>query len=316
MISSFKFMIFDFKHIVVLCLLSFSAAVFSPAKAQEINCTVTVNSDQIEGSNKQVYETLKAAIEEYMNQNRWTNMTYAEQEKIECSMLIVVKSVNGNSYNCEMTLQSRRPVYGTTYTTPILNFKDNAFNFTYQEFDRIEWQQNQFTTNLTAMLAYYCYLIIGHDQDSFQRLGGTPYFEICEQIVSACQSATMDNIEQKGWLAFDSNRNRYALINNLLDEAFKKYRNFYYEYHRLGLDEMSGNVANGRARIAEGLPVLKEAYRARPATYVINTFLDAKADELVDIFKKGTDKEKKTVYDLLTDIDPTRQATYDRMNEN
>ena len=316
MISSFKFMIFDFKHIVVLCLLSFSAAVFSPAKAQEINCTVTVNSDQIEGSNKQVYETLKAAIEEYMNQNRWTNMTYAEQEKIECSMLIVVKSVNGNSYNCEMTLQSRRPVYGTIYTTPILNFKDNAFNFTYQEFDRIEWQQNQFTTNLTAMLAYYCYLIIGHDQDSFQRLGGTPYFEICEQIVNACQSATMDNIEQKGWLAFDSNRNRYALINNLLDEAFKKYRNFYYEYHRLGLDEMIGNVANGRARIAEGLPVLKEAYRARPATYVINTFMDAKADELVDIFKKGTDKEKKTVYDLLTDIDPTRQATYDRMNEN
>ena len=301
------------KYIVVLCLLSLFLV---PVQAQEINCTVTVNSDQIEGSNKQVYETLKAAIEEYMNQNRWTNMTYAEQEKIECSMLIVVKSVNGNSYNCEMTLQSRRPVYGTTYTTPILNFKDNAFNFTYQEFDRIEWQQNQFTTNLTAMLAYYCYLIIGHDQDSFQRLGGTPYFEICEQIVNACQSATMDNIEQKGWLAFDSNRNRYALINNLLDEAFKKYRNFYYEYHRLGLDEMSGNVANGRARIAEGLPVLKEAYRARPATYVINTFLDAKADELVDIFKKGTDKEKKTVYDLLTDIDPTRQATYDRMNEN
>ena len=283
--------------------------------AQELNCTVTINSDMIDGSNKQVYETLKTAIEEYISQNRWTNMTYAEQEKIECSMLIVVKAVNDNTYTCEMTLQSRRPVYGTTYTTPLLNFKDNAFNFTYQEFDRIEWQQNQFTTNLTAMLAYYCYLIIGHDQDSFQRLGGTPYFEICEQIVSACQSASMDNLEQKGWLAFDSNRNRYALISNLLDESFKKYRNFYYEYHRLGLDEMSGNVANGRARIAEGLPVLKEAYRARPATYVINTFLDAKAEELVDIFKKGTDKEKKTVYDLLTDIDPTRQATYDRMNE-
>ena len=305
-------MIFDFKHIVVLCLFSLFLV---PMHAQEINCTVTINSDQIEGSNKQVYETLKSAIEEYMNQNRWTNMTYAEQEKIECSMLIVVKAVNGDMYNCEMTLQSRRPVYGTTYTTPLLNFKDNAFNFTYQEFDRIEWQQNQFTTNLTAMLAYYCYLIIGHDQDSFQRLGGTPFFEVCEQIVNACQSASMDNIEQKGWLAFDSNRNRYALINNLLDEAFKKYRNFYYEYHRLGLDEMSGNVTNGRARIAEGIPVLKEAYRARPATYVINTFLDAKAEELVDIFKKGTDKEKKTVYDLLIDIDPTRQATYDRMNE-
>ena len=304
-------MIFDLRYIV----LGLFSMWFVSAGAQELNCTVTINSDQIEGSDKQVYETLKQGIEEYMNQNRWTNMTFAETEKIECSMLIVVKQVLGNSYSCEMTLQSRRPVYGTTYTTPLLNFKDNAFNFTYQEFDRIEWQQNQFTTNLTAMLAYYCYLIIGHDLDSYQRLGGTPCFRMCEEIVNACQSASMEGSEQKGWLAFDSNRNRYALINNLQDEAFKKYRNFYYEYHRLGLDEMSGNVTNGRARIAAGLPVLKEAYRARPATYVINTFLDAKADELVDIFRKGTDKEKKEVYDLLIDIDPTRQNTYDRMNE-
>lgn len=283
--------------------------------AQELNCTVTINSDQIEGSNKQVYETLKKAIEEYMSQNRWTNMTYAEKEKIECSMLIVVKEAADNMYKCEMTLQSRRPVFGTTYTTPLLNFVDRNFNFTYQEFDRIEYQQNTFTTNLTAMLAYYCYLIIGHDQDSFQRMGGTPFFQQCEEIVNACQSARMENAEQKGWLAFDSNRNRYALINNLLDEAFKKYRNYYYEYHRLGLDEMSGNVTNGRARIAEGLPVLKEVYRARPATYVISTFLDAKADELADLFCKGTDKEKKAVYDLLMDIDPTRQNTYDRINQ-
>ena len=306
-------MISKFRYIAIFLV---SLIGIASLRAQEINCTVTINSDQIEGSNKQVFGTLKTAIEEYMNQNRWTNMTFAEQEKIECSMMLVVKAVADNMYSCEMTLQSRRPVYGTTYTTPLLNFVDRNFNFTYQEFDRIEYQQNQFTTNLTAMLAYYCYLIIGHDMDSYQRLGGTPFFEQCENIVNACQSASMDNSEQKGWLAFDSNRNRYALINNLLDEAFKKYRNYYYEYHRLGLDEMSGNVANGRARIAEGISVLKEAYRARPATYVINTFLDAKADELVDIFKKGTDKEKKEVYDLLVDIDPTRQSTYDRMNEN
>ena len=282
--------------------------------AQELNCTVTINSEQIEGSNKQIFNTLKTSIEEYMSQNRWTNMSYAEHEKIECSMLIVVQKMEDNLFTCEMTLQSRRPVYGTTYTTPLLNFKDNSFTFTYQEYDRIEWQQNQFTTNLTAMLAYYCYLIIAHDQDSFQRLGGTPYFQQCEEIVNMCQSASMDNSEQRGWLACESNKNRYALINNLLDEAFKKYRNYYYEYHRLGLDEMSGNVTNGRARIAEGMPVLKEAFRARPATYVINTFLDAKADELVDIFSKGTDKEKKAVYELLMDIDPTRQNTYERIN--
>ena len=287
----------------------------APIEAQEIRCSVTVNSDMIEGSSKQVFETLRTSIEEYMNQNRWTNMTYAEQEKIDCSMLIVVKALADNLWTCEMTLQSRRPVYGTTYTTPLLNFKDNNFNFFYQEYDRLDYQQSTFTTNLTAMLAYYCYLIIGHDQDSFQRMGGTPFFKQCEQIVTVCQSASMEALEQKGWVAFDSNRNRYALINNLQDEAFKKYRNYYYEYHRLGLDEMSANVTNGRARIAEGISVLKEAYRARPATYVINTFLDAKADELVDIFKKGTDTEKKTVYEVLTDIDPTRISTYDRINE-
>lgn len=294
----------------------FVAHVCVNAYAQELNCTVSINSDLIEGSNKQVYTTLQTAIEEYMNQNRWTNMTFAEHEKIECSMMIIVKEAADNLYTCEMTLQSRRPVYGSTYTTPLLNLNDASFNFTYQEFDRIEYQQNQFTTNLTAMLAYYCYLIIGHDMDSYQRLGGTPYFHACEEIVNACQSASMDNIEQKGWLAFDSNKNRYALINNLLDEAFSKYRNYYYDYHRLGLDEMSANVTNGRARIAEGLPVLKEAYRARPATYVINTFLDAKAEELVDIFRKGTDKEKTDVYNLLMDIDPTRQNTYDKINQN
>lgn len=287
----------------------------TPLAAQEINCTVTINSDKIEGTNKQVFETLKTAIEEYMNQNRWTNMNFAESEKIECSMLILVNAVANNQYNCEMTLQSRRPVYGSSYTTPLLNFKDPTFHFTYQEFDRLDYQQNQFTTNLTAMLAYYCYLIIGHDCDSFQRLGGTPYFQQCEQIVNACQSASMEGLEQRGWLAFDSNRNRYALINNLLDESFNKYRNFYYEYHRLGLDEMTANVTNARARIADGMPTLRDAYRARPATYVVNTFLDAKADELVDIFSKGTDKEKKAVYEILMDIDPTRQNTYDKINE-
>lgn len=284
-------------------------------QAQELNCTVTINSDKIEGTNKQVYETLKKSIEEYMNSSRWTNMSFAEQEKIECSMMLIVNSVADNMYQCEMTLQSRRPVYGTTYTTPILNFRDPAFNFTYQEYDRLDWQQNQFTTNLTAMLAYYCYLIIGEDLDSYQRLGGTPYFRLCEEIVNTCQSASMEGVEQSGWRAFESNRNRYAVINNLQDEAFKKYRNYFYEYHRLGLDVMGDNVVNGRARIADGITTLRDAYRARPATYIINTFLDAKADELVDIFSRSTDKEKKIVYEVLTDIDPTRVSTYDKINQ-
>ena len=280
---------------------------------QELKCTVTINSDQVQGSNKEVFNTLQRSIEEYVNTLRWTNMTFQEKERIECSMLLVVKNVQDNVFNCEFTCQSRRPVFGTSYYTPTMNFKDNNFTFTYQEYDRLDYQQSTFTTNLTALLAYYCYLIIGHDMDSFSKLGGTPCFQACENIVNSAQSASLESAEAVGWKAFESNRNRYALINNLMDEAFKKYRMFYYEYHRHGLDEMVNNVANGRARIAKEIKVLKEVYNARPATYVINTFLDAKCDELVNIFSQGTSEEKKQVYDLLMDIDPTRQTTYDKI---
>ena len=283
-------------------------------QAQELKCTVSINSDQVQGSNKEVFNTLKQSIEEYINNQRWTNMTFQDKERIECSMLLLVKSVQDNLYTCEFTCQSRRPVYGTSYNSPTLNFKDNNFVFTYQEYDRLDFQQSTFTTNLTALLAYYAYLIIGHDMDSFSKLGGTPYFQICENIVTSAQSASLENTEATGWKAFESNRNRYALINNIMDEAFKKYRIFYYDYHRHGLDEMVNNVANGRARIAKEISVLKEAYNARPATYIINAFLDAKSDELVNIFKKGTAEEKKKVYDLLMDIDPTRQSTYSDIN--
>lgn len=284
--------------------------------AQEINCNVTVNSDKIEGSNKQVFQTLQQSIEEYINTSKWTNMTFSETERIECSMLIVVGSVSDGLYNCEMTLQSRRPVYNTGYSTPVLNLRDKYFNFTYQEFDRLDYQQSTFTTNLTALLAYYCYLVIGMDLATFSRMGGQGCFEACEAIALTCQSASMTEGEQSGWLAFDrasGNKNRYAIISNLQDAAFKPLREYIYEYHRLGLDQMASNVANGRARIAEGLEVLHKAQTARPATYIVSVFLDAKADELADIFHGGTDTEKQQVYDLLMRIDPTRQNTYDRI---
>ena len=285
------------------------------AGAQELKCTVTVNSDKVQGSNKSMFTTLQQSMEEFINNTKWTNMTFQEKERIECSMMLVVSAVQDNVVVGELTCQSRRPVYGTSYTTPLLNIKDNNFNFVYQESDRLDFQEATFTTNLTAMLAYYCYLILGHDMDSFSRLGGTPFFQMCENIVNSAQSASLETTEATGWKAFESNRNRYALINNLMDEAFKKYREYYYEYHRLGLDEMSANVANGRARIASGITTLKEANRARPATYVVNAFLDAKSDELINIFQGGTDAEKKSVYETLVDIDPTRQSAYDKINK-
>ena len=301
------------KHIVaILALIAMSIAM----TAQELKCTISINSEQVQGSNKAVFTTLQQSMEEFVNTQRWTNMTFQEKERIECSMMIVVKSVQDNMFVCEFTCQSRRPVFGTTYTTPTLNIKDANFTFTYQEYDRMEFQHNTFTSNLTALVAYYCYLIIGHDMDSFAKLGGTPYFQVCEDIVTSAQSASLDNAEMVGWKAFESNRNRYALTNNLMDEAFKKYRAYYYDYHRHGLDEMVNNVANGRARIAKDIKVLKEAYNARPATYLVGTFLDAKSDELVNIFKSGTTDEKKMVYELLMDIDPTRQDTYENINRD
>ena len=301
-----KILRFIFVTILAVCCME--------ASAQELNCTVTINSDQIQGSNKEMFNTLKQSIEEFVNNSKWTDLTFQNKERIECSMMLVVKNVSDNILKCEFTCQTRRPVFGTTYSTPLLNFQDRDFSFSYQEFDRLDFQTSTFTSNLTALVAYYCYLIIGYDMDSFSRLGGTPYFQMCENIVTAAQSASLDESEAKGWKAFDSNRNRYALINNLMDEAFKPYRMFFYEYHRLGLDEMMNNVANARARIAAGLPVLKDASRARPATYVVTAFLDAKNDELVNIFTGGTSEEKKKVYELLTDIDPTRQSIYDGIN--
>ena len=297
----------------IIAVIALSCYVLS-ASANELRCTVTINSDQIQGSNKEMFNTLQQSIEEFVNNSKWTDLTFQEKERIECSMMLVVKSVSDNILKCEFTCQTRRPVFGTTYSTPLLNFQDRDFSFSYQEFDRLDFQTSTFTSNLTALIAYYCYLIIGYDMDSFSRMGGTPYFQMCENIVTAAQSASLDEAEAKGWKAFDSNRNRYALINNLMDEAFKPYRMFFYEYHRLGLDEMMNNVANARARIAAGLPVLKDASRARPATYVVTAFLDAKNDELVNIFAGGTSEEKKKVYELLTDIDPTRQSIYDGIN--
>ena len=300
------------KKIILLLFAGLTTAVC----AQELNCKVTINSQQIEGSNKSAFNTLQTAITDFMNQTQFTKMTLTDNEKIDCNLLIIVNKVEDNVYSCATTVQSNRPVYGTAYTTPILNINDRDFNFTYQEYDRIEFTQpNQLSANLSALLMYYAYLIIGFDMDSYERMGGTPCFRVCEEIVQSAQSASLSTLEMAGWKAFDSHRNRYALINNIMDNAFADFRAYYYTYHRLGLDQMAQNVANARARIAEGLHILQDVYRARPATYLVNTFLDAKNDELTQIFKQGTATEKASAYEILTKIDPTRDETYSEITK-
>ena len=275
-------------------------------QAQELNCTVQINSEQVQGTNKAVFNTLQKSITEFVNNRKWTEMTYANSERIECTMNIIVKKVEADAFTSEIQIQSRRTIYNTTYYSPLFNFKDNSFTFNYKEFDQLEMNENTITSNLTAVIAYYAYIIIGYDMDSFTRLGGTPAFQAAESIVNAAQGADL-----AGWKAFESTRNRYALVNNLMDEAFKKYRNFFYEYHRLGLDEMTTNATNARARIAAGLPLLREANRARPSAIVISSFLDAKNDELINIFSKASTKEKTDFVQILSDVNPTQTARYE-----
>ena len=268
-----------------------------------------INSDQVQGTNKSVFNTLQKSVSEFVNNRKWTDLTFANTERIECSMNIIVQKVETDLFTAQIQVQSRRPVYGSTYNSPIFNFKDNEFTFNYKEFDQLEINANTITSNLTAVLAYYSFLIIGYDMDSYARLGGTPFFQSAESIVNAAQGSDLG----KGWKAFESTKNRYALINNILDEAFKKYRNYFYEYHRLGLDEMTTNATNARARIAEGLPLLREANRARPSAIIIASFLDAKNDELINIFSKATTKEKTEAVQILSDVNPTYSSRYEQI---
>lgn len=294
------------KQILLLINLFFLVGIF---QAQELNCTINLNSDQVQGTNKSVFNTLQKSMSEFVNNRKWTELSFSNAERIECTMNIIVKKVDSDVFTSEIQIQSRRPVYNSTYNSPLFNFKDNDFTFNYKEFDQLELNNNTITSNLTGVLAYYAYLIIGYDMDSFTRLGGTPFFQSAESIVNAAQGSDLG----KGWKAFDSDKNRYALINNILDEAFKKYRNYFYEYHRLGLDEMTSNAANARARIGDGLPILREANRARPSAVVISAFLDAKNDELINIFSKATTKEKTDAIQVLSDINPTQTSRYEQM---
>jgi hypothetical protein len=278
-------------------------------QAQELNCTVNINSDQVQGTNKSVFNTLQKSITEFINNRKWSELTFANTERIECTMNIIVKKVESDAFTAEIQIQARRPVYNSSYNSPLFNFKDNDFTFNYKEFDQLEINANTITSNLTAVLAYYSYLIIGYDMDSYSRLGGTLFFQSAESIVNAAQGTDLG----KGWKAFESTKNRYALINNILDEAFKKYRNYFYEYHRLGLDVMTDNATNGRERIAEGLPLLREANRARPSAIVISSFLDAKNDELINIFSKATSKEKTEAVQILSDVNPTYSSRYEQI---
>ena len=277
-------------------------------QAQELNCLVTVNSDQIQGTNRSIFEALEKSITEYMNDRRWTDYEYLTNERIDCSIYMVINVQNGNSFAAELQVQSTRPIYNSNYKSPIFSFKDQNVEFTYFENDALTFEESSFGNNLAEILAFYAYIIIGTDGDSFANLGGNASFKKAEDIVNQAQSTN-----EKGWRAFEDGRNRYALINSIMDDIAKPYREYVYTYHRLGLDEMGMAAAKGRSRIAQGLPTLKDIYKERPSNIIITGFVETKLDEIISIYSKATPDERKAAYDLLAYLLPTLQHKLDEL---
>ena len=279
--------------------------------AQELNARITVNGDKIANANKSVFTTLQNALTEFINNRKWTDATFAVNERIDCSMTIIVNEMEESSFKGEIQVQARRPVYNSSYTTTLLNFRDQQFDFEYMEGEPLEYQENMLTGNLTATVVFYIYIILGLDFDSFSPLGGTAYIQQAQQIVSLAQSQSWS-----GWKAFDSNRNRHAVATALQDNASEAFRNLWYTYHRKGLDEMAANPDRGRTTIIEALPALQEVKKARPTSVLLQMFSDAKLDEIVLIYSKATTQEKQSGYKLLQEIYPTETIRLEALQKN
>jgi hypothetical protein len=294
------------KLVCVFAFLSFLSAI----PAQELNCNVQVNSQQIQGTNKQIFETLQKAMYEFINNRVWTSHVYDPNERIECNIYInLTEQSSADEFKGTLQVQSRRPVFGSSLTTLMLNFLDNNIDFKYVEGEALEFSETSHMSNLTSLLAYYAYIIIGMDYDSFSQEGGTDFFQKAENIVMNAQNAP-----EKGWKAFDgkSNRNRYWLVKNILDKQYAPLREFNYSYHRLGLDLMSSKTPEGRAAVAESLKLLQQVFRTKPDPYLfyLQIILDAKSTEFINVFSESFPDEQKRVIALLSEVDPPNSAKY------
>lgn len=272
-------------------------------EAQELNARIKINSDKIQGTNKQVYTTLQTALTEFINNKKWTDATFAVNERIDCSITIIVNEVpSDNSFKSEIQIQASRPVYNSTYPTTLLNFSDKQLDFEYTEFEPLEYTENTLNSNLTATIVFYIYTILGLDFDSFSPKGGTAYLQQAQQIVSLAQAQA----GWTGWKAFDSNRNRHAVATALTDNAADQFRELWYTYHRKGLDEMAANPDRGRTTILSTLPILEQIKSARPTSVLLQMFTDAKLDEVVNVYSKATTPEKQEGYKILSNLYPSQ----------
>ena len=296
------------KHLLpfTFCLLPF--ALFS----QELNCSVQVISPQASSSqDKKILQTLQQSVYEFVNNRKWTNDVIQQDERIECSVIITVTDKpSADIFNGNIQIQARRPVYKSSYNSLLLNVLDKNFSFKYIEYQPMEFVENTFTNNLTSILAYYAYVIVGADYDSFSQEGGTPYYQKAQTIVSNAQSAN-----EKGWKSTEDDHNRYWLTENILNSTYKPLRECFYKYHRTGFDLMAEDLPSGRAAVLSSLDLLKKVYDNKPGNYSLTLFFLAKADEIVNLFTLAEPAEKTKVLALVNEIDPANSTKYNKINQ-
>lgn len=283
------------------------------ADAQELNARITVNHSQISTTRTSIFEALEKNLTRFMNERQWTGMKYQQNERINCTFSITISQYkeDENLFTAQMQVQSTRPVFNSTYTTTVFSMKDNKFNFNFQEFDQLNFMPEQMDNNLTAMMAYYAYLIIGMDMDTMAPLGGTEVLRQAESIVTGAQ-----NLGFEGWKAYDDNRNRFAIINDYLDGGMEPFRQMQYQYYRNGLDIMAEQVDQGRAAITEALTLLQKAHENKALSQLPQIFTDYKRDEIVNIYsKKGTSEEKQKVYDIVFGINASQSNYWDKIKQ-
>ena len=279
-------------------------------RAQELRCMVQVVSPSVQGTNRAVFEDMQKAIMEFMNSQQWTTSIFKAEERIDCNIMInISEMVGSDEFKATIQIQSRRPVYNSSYNTTMFNYQENI-NFRYVEYQPLIYNPNSVESNLVAVLSYYAFVILGYDYDTFGSRGGQQYFQKAQDIVNMAQSSSN---RETGWSSFDGTRNRYWLVENMLNEYHASLRTCMYQYHRRGLDVMAEKPEEGRAAIASALEQLQRLFRQRPNSFALLLFLDAKRDELINIFTPSPSIEKGKVVNLLSEIDPSNSEKYKRI---
>ena len=282
--------------------------------SQELNCNIQISAQRIQGSNRQVFESMQRDLFEFMNNTVWTNHIFSYAEKIDCNILINLSDqLSADEFKGTIQIQLSRPVFNTTYNSTMLNFIDNSFQFKYVEFQALEFDPNTYRSSLVSVLAYYTYMILGFDYDSFAPMGGTEFFQMAEKIVTNAQNAP-----EPGWKPYDGsrNRNRYWLVKNVLNKEYEGVRQFLYDYNINGLDKMESKISEARTSMVESLKLIQDVYRRKPDPfmYLVQVVMDSKSDELINIFSAAFPEEKSRVVEILTEIDPANKAKYETIN--